>query len=140
MKGQSSEVLVVESEKIFNEFKMTKEVKKDGEIILKKLNSNLDSLYNQMNFEKNEQIKTALTQRIIEERQKVQDFNDHFISEESTKIWNRINSYTSDYGKEKNCSVIIGSQKNGNVFYIESEHDITSDLLNYINKRYEGTN
>ena len=58
MKGQSSEVLVVESEKIFNEFKMTKEVKKDGEIILKKLNSNLDSLYNQMNFEKNEQIKT----------------------------------------------------------------------------------
>lgn len=56
------------------------------------------------------------------------------------QIFNQINQYVEDYGKEHKYAYILGANGNGSMLYAESENDLTNELINYVNARYSASN
>lgn len=139
-KSSSNDVYYVDSRQLFQEFKMTKEIKKNGELIIQRLTYSVDSLQTAITLAENDLLKERLFQMMISKKDEIDDFNSNYIVAEQEKIWKRIESYVKDYPKINEAKIILGSQNYGDVLYVDSKTDITKDLLNYINKRYEGFN
>ena len=53
-------------------------------------------------------------------------------------LWQQINGYVDDYGKEKGYDFIFGATGNGSLMYAREAYDITDEIIDYINLRYEG--
>lgn len=138
--ASANEILVVNNDRLFNEFKMTIETKRDGSKILKGFNSRIDSLQIRFNLATDENSKNNVYQQILIQKENIQKFDEAFTSQETAKIWGRINGYIKDYSKLRKCNLILGSSTSENVLYYSESKDITTDLLKYINKRYEGFN
>lgn len=64
--------------------------------------------------------------------------NNELESKYQEDIWNKINNYIKDYGKENKYEYIFGLNGTGSVMYAEEENDITAPLLIYINDKYSG--
>lgn len=59
------------------------------------------------------------------------------ISQQYTaEVYKRLNEYIKAYGKDRHYGVILGSNGQGNVMYVDQKQDITKDLIKYINKKY----
>ena len=56
----------------------------------------------------------------------------------SEKVWTQLNSYLQDYGSENGYDVIIGMKGDGNVMYASEAANITKDVIEYVNKKYQG--
>lgn len=54
------------------------------------------------------------------------------------EIWKQINQYTFEYGEEQGYDYIFGTASNGSLMYANKGKDITKEVLNYINNKYEG--
>ncbi len=118
---------------------MTKEMKKEGEKQFNSKKATLDSLYLEIQREDlSGQTKEILMQEFVAKREEFDSFNKVFAQEESNKIWTRINSYTQQFSKDKNYKLIIGSSNQGDVLYADKSVDVTAELLQYVNKKYEG--
>ncbi|WP_278008810.1 OmpH family outer membrane protein [Flavobacterium gyeonganense] len=77
-------------------------------------------------------------QQFIQGKEELEQFNQAFGSEQSSKIWARIKSYTAEFSKEKNYELVIGTDSKQDVLFADEKIDITNELLVYINKKYEG--
>ncbi|MDR6763827.1 outer membrane protein [Flavobacterium sp. 2755] len=134
-----SKIVYVNNVKVFEGFNMTKELKKVGEKEFNNRKLHLDSLYSKLQSPEISSLdKKNLMQIFIQEKEELNQFNDYFGAEQSAKIWTRIRSYSSEFSKENNYQIIIGSDDKGNVLFADESIDITNDLLTYINKKYEG--
>ncbi|MBN8641161.1 MAG: OmpH family outer membrane protein [Flavobacteriales bacterium] len=135
--NQHSKLVFVDNSKLFNEFKMTKDLVKVGEKQVALMNRNLDSLSFILKSSNNTEIQKELTLKIIEQRRQINEFQNNFTNTNSENIWKRINEYVKDFSVKNNYDLVVGSQVNG-VFYGKPELDTTDELLEYINKKYEG--
>lgn len=134
-----SKIIYVNNVKVFEGFNMTKELKKVGEKEFNNRKLHLDSLYSKLQSPEISSLdKKNLMQLFIQEKEELNQFNDYFGAEQSSKIWARIRSYSSEFSKENDYQIILGSDNKGNVLFADESIDITNDLLTYINKKYEG--
>lgn len=132
-------IVFVDNVRLFDGFNMTKELKKRGEQEFNSRKKVLDSLYAALQQEgASEMQKEAITRDLIAKKQDFEAFNQQFATEESAKIWSRINGYTADFSKENNFDIILGSENKRSVLYAKETVDITNELITYINKKYEG--
>ncbi|MEM0578770.1 OmpH family outer membrane protein [Flavobacterium polysaccharolyticum] len=135
----SIEIVYVDNQKIFDGFVMTKEMKRAGE---KEFNSRklfLDKLYSNLQSPTiSGSQKKELMQQFIQGKEELEEFNQTFAAEQSTQIWSRIKSYSIEFSKEKKYQLIIGSDAKQNILFADENIDVTNELLNYINKKYEG--
>jgi Outer membrane protein len=92
--------------------------KKGGQAVLVKL-QNTKQNYQYLNAQFNEQYQT-------------QD------ASYSEKVWKQINQYVTDYGKDNDYDFIYGTNGNGSLMYGSSANNITEEIINHINERYEG--
>lgn len=53
-------------------------------------------------------------------------------------IWDRINGYIKEYGDENGYQYIFGANGDGSIMYANSSSDITTEITQYINNRYQG--
>lgn len=134
---KKNEIVYVDNSSLFNEFRMTKELIKTGEIELNARKRAVDSIYQVLKAMDNQNEKSRLTREIIELQQQIENFQSNYSATNVETIWKRINSYTKDFSKEMGYDLIIGSQTNG-VFQGNPDLDKTNELLTYINRRYEG--
>ena len=67
-------------------------------------------------------------------QEKIQQQSQQFTSE----IWKQINQYTLDFGKNNNYSYIYGVNGTGSMMYGKQHLDVTSAVIEYINRQYEG--
>ena len=135
----SSKIVYVDNVKIFENFNMTKELKKVGEkeFNLKKIK--VDSLYAKLQSLKiSPSEKKMVMQQFVQQKDELEQFNQYFAAEQSSKIWARIKSYSSEFSKENKYQLIIGSENKTNVLFADEDIDVTNNLLMYINKKYEG--
>lgn len=137
-KNSKNATVYVDNNKLFNEFRMTKELKKEGEKELSEVKKQIDSISIKLNLVSSENEKSNLIQEIINRRQYIEEFQLHFTQTNSDKIWSRIESYAKDYAEKNNIELIIGKQFKGDVIYGSKKIDETDMLLTYINKKYEG--
>ncbi|UMY66242.1 MULTISPECIES: OmpH family outer membrane protein [unclassified Flavobacterium] len=132
-------IKVIDKKILFEKFTMTLEAKKRGEAAFNRLNYELDSLRLLTAADENRQ--RMLTQEIEQRSQALADLNGRFWQEESSSIWERIDTYVAEYAKEKKIKILLAKDVvGGNVLYFDKEYDITADVLQYVNKRYEGQN
>lgn len=60
------------------------------------------------------------------------------VNEYRSKVWKRINDAVSSYGKEKGCRLILGANGQGNLMYGDESVDKTEEVLEFINKLFDG--
>lgn len=53
-------------------------------------------------------------------------------------VLKQINQYTLEYGEKHGYDYIYGAAGNGSMMYAKEANDITKEVLQYINKKYEG--
>jgi len=139
VRHDAPDYVVVNNQKLFEGFNMSKEMKRVGEREFQYRKASLDSLYRNLQEPAlAAEEKKILLEEFTARKDELDQFSQSFASEESAKIWSRIESYTLDFSKENHYSLILGSENKRNVLYASEERDITAALLNYINKKYEG--
>ena len=139
-KKNHTAIIYIDNSTVFNEFKMTKDLIKEGDGIMKNQKQKLDSLYKVANDSKNDTSKNQIVKQIIEQKQTIENFQNNFTTNNTIKIWKRINTYLKDFSQKNKLDIVIGVNKNGSVFYGKPDLDKTSEIVAYINKRYEGFN
>lgn len=128
----------VDSSKLFENFQMTKEMKIIGEKEFNARKRSLDAIYSTLQSKTiSEMDRKALMQNFIQGKEDLEQFNQNFAAEESSKIWARINNYAKEFSKVNKYQLVIASMNN-NVLYADEEIDVTNALLIFINKKYEG--
>ncbi|PKB18337.1 OmpH family outer membrane protein [Flavobacterium sp. 5] len=139
VESSNNKIAYVDNIKLFDNFKMTKELERSGKKEFNSKKSNLNSLYIKLqSSEISIQEKKILMQEFVQKKEDFEQFNQIFASQQSAKIWIRIKSYSLDFAKENKYNLIIGSDNKTNILFADDEIDVTTDLLTYINKKYEG--
>lgn len=131
-------VVYVDNEKLFNDFKMTKELKHIGEKTLLLQKTQIDSLKVLLSTKISEDEKSLLLKQIISKQQLMDEYEQTFIRDNSKKIWERISSYSKDFAEKNDYKLIIGSQFKSDIIYGSTDIDVTEMMLDFINKKYEG--
>jgi outer membrane protein len=135
---KKEEIVYVDNVKLFDNFQMTRELKSIGEKEYKFRKNEIDSIYSKLQIELNSQEKEGLMKMLISKREEFDYFNQNYSTIEAEKIWSRIDSYVKAYSEENKFKIIISSSSTRDVLYAEKEIDITQELTEYINKKYEG--
>lgn len=134
-----TKIVYVNNSELFDGFIMTKELKSSGEKEFIRRKTALDNLYTQIQSKSiGASQKEILMKQFIQGKEELEQFNQIFATNESSKIWSRIHSYTEDFSKENGYQLIIGSENKTTVLYADEKMTVTKELLMYINKRYEG--
>jgi outer membrane protein len=133
------EIVYVDNNKLFDGFNMTKEMKHLGEKEFNTRKQSVDSLYTKVQSPSiSNADKKIVMQQFIQAKDALEQFNQNFASEQSVKIWSRIHGYVDEFSKEKKYQLIIGSESKQSILHADEKVEITNELLNYINKKYEG--
>ncbi len=64
--------------------------------------------------------------------------NQAIAAEYNSRIWNQLNQYLSDYGRENDLSLLLGANGQGNIMYGRDGMNATKQVLAYVNQRYQG--
>lgn len=59
-------------------------------------------------------------------------------SQYNEQIWTQLNEYVKEYGKEKEYSYIFGAEGSGTIMYFTETEDLTEEMIQYINNKYQG--
>jgi outer membrane protein len=91
---------------------------------------------------KNEEDQAAIIQSKVNNYtrlyQEFQEENNKRTEEFETQTWNQINQYLKEFGKEKHYTIIYGATGNGSLMYADESKDLTKEVIEFINKKYEG--
>jgi outer membrane protein len=134
---------------VFNEFKLKKEMESKYTAIKNARKKILDSLQIDISIlsrrlsEKNNSIndKDLFERKKIEFNQKLQIFeedNNALSKDLDSKIISQLNQYVNDYGKTNGFDIIYGNSSDGSIMFGTAELNITKDVIEFINLKYEG--
>lgn len=133
-----SQLAYIDSERVFNEFAMTRDVKKMGDNQIRILKKEIDSLYVVLNDPAKKDISDSVLRAILKKEENLEHFSKQFTDEESLKIWQRINIYAKDFSQANNYNVLLSKQHNGAVLFADEQNDVSNDFIKYINAKYDG--
>ena len=139
--SQKQEIVFVNNVTWFNEFNMAKDMGRKHKVAIEKQKKSFDSLYTVYNILKEQKSIAKLPQLEQQLQQKdaeLKQMEAYLSKDVSQQVWNRLNTYIKDYGKVNEYQLILGTQGSGNIMYGEESLDITLDLLEYANTKYEG--
>lgn len=74
----------------------------------------------------------------IEKEQQFKEDSQRQAEEYDKQIWKQLNQYISQYGKENNYSLILGADGSGHVMYAEEKMNITAEVKEFVNNKYDG--
>jgi outer membrane protein len=148
LQKQKSETVYVDAGKLFSEFELSKKLNKDLEKVLTARKSILDSIYQKMRLltievkaegaRNEEKIKylAGLEEEYYLKQQEFDKDNKAATEQFMANIWNQLNQYVNDYGKQNNFTYVLGANGQGNIMYAVQDRNITDDLIQYVNNRY----
>jgi len=130
----------VDNIQLFNGFNMTKDIKLIEEKKMNHKAKQLDSLYKMLQLEKNQKSNQSkrLVMEINNQRDELQGIQENYKNNLSQDVWNRLNSYIAEYSENHEIEIVFGTNGNGNVMYAEKGIDITNEILEFSNNKYEG--
>lgn len=121
----------VYNERLFSAFKGTIELQKRLNALEVQHKRSLDSLMTLPLTQSNMAI-------MEEEKIRVETVMEELSSKYTADLWKQINESVSDYGKENGYDFIFGASGDGSLMYAHTANDITPDVIQYINRKYEG--
>ena len=141
LSNQNRKTAVVDAIKLFNQYNMKKELEAKEKVRLEAMSKVLDSMTNQIKLaqaSKDEQgVKDLFNKFNLLKQQLRDEYNqgNQLINQE---VWKRLNPMIEEFGKKKKLHLIIGANGMGSVLYNDEYYDLTPELVNYVNKQYEG--
>ena len=145
---QRVKVVYVNTYSLYNEFKLKKELEeklKKSELARRVI---LDSIKGKIQLLSVSQVgvNSAETEARLNNLKeayflKEKEFNKENESQAQSytdQVWEQLNQYVKDFGSEKGFDYILGATGEGNLMYAKESNDISKDLIEYVNKKYEG--
>lgn len=150
MLRKTDRIAYVRTVDLFNEFELKKSLSSEFQQIENRRSHVLDSL--KVNITALEtQLRAAdirSESTMAEYKQKFDHFNQlsqQFSTETkqveeryNEQVWTQLNQYVNDYGEKNGYVAILGAAGNGNVMYANSNMDITKELIEYSNNKFNG--
>ncbi len=145
----SGKVVYADLTEVFNQFEMKKELQQKLESEIGQKKQLLDSVMFKLSLAKSKAEDPAATEEVKWEYQQMQNyffqekraFDDYSMAQTQNydaQILKQMTQYIEDYGKEQNYKLILGKNESGNVLFGNEPSDITNDLVEAINKNYQG--
>lgn len=148
-------MVYVDVNKLLEGYKRTKIVKAEFDEKAKTMKANVDSLVSnwQEELKGYEKERINMSKKELELKQELlanqqQQINNYQqavqkqLVEEDKKITqtviNDINDFVKEYGKKQGYKVIFGATGNGTIMYGEESSDLTDQVLEQLNKEFEG--
>lgn len=121
---------------VFEEFEMKKDYDKRLEAEIGTEQAELDAIGAQLNAT-TDPVKTAVLKKEFTIKKLAFDEKFNAVSQKYTnEVYKRLNDYIKAFGKEFHYGVILGSNGQGNVMYVDEKQDVTKELIKYINQQY----
>jgi outer membrane protein len=140
LNSKINKVVVIDAIKVFNEFKMKKDLEAKVEVKLKGYTEQLDSMKAIVDnaLQRNDSA-TAIAvsghlQSLQDEVSRAFQVSNQAINEQ---VWKRLNPLIDEYGKKEGYRVIIGANGMGSVLYKDDAVDRTGSVIKFINIKYE---
>jgi len=143
---QEKKSAFIDSVKVYNEFKLTKELKSKYErvsntrqIILDSLKIELIAMESQMRAN-DEHAKAMYEKKINEYKYKADMFlqdNQRLNSVYTEQVMNQLNQYIKEYGEKRGYDYIYGADGSGSLLYANQDNDISDEIIEYINLSYQ---
>jgi outer membrane protein len=134
--SNEQKVVFMDSYLVFEEFKMKKDYDRKLEKELQTDQASLDSLGRMLNGAKDAMkigaLKKEFTVRKMAFDEKFKELSQQYTSE----VYVRLNEYIKAFGKQHRYNMILGSNGDGNVMYVDNQQDVTKELIAYINETY----
>lgn len=142
--NKEKKVAYVTTMKVFEEFKMKKEIELKYQKIQIMKQTYLDSIRLEIrSLETTRKPEDELRWNelkklyLIKEDQFNQE-NELLYKDFTEQIWKQLNQYVEDYGKENKYDFLFGAAGQGNIMYANDKEDKTKEVIEYVNKKYNG--
>lgn len=140
----------VELNKLFDEFKLKKELQ--GE--LEKIKTVRKNITDSLEFELKVMVKgiqaegqkdkaklgefEVKRQQYMEKKKQFEDDNETVGKQFNDQIIGQLNQYVKDYGEKNGYDYIFGADGSGFLMFSKEKRNITEEVKKYINERYKG--
>lgn len=139
-------VVYYDSEEVFKNFEMTKELKLEYEKVYNHRKQIIDSLELDLRLLSNNVSKGTIGREILEykgseyetRKQMFEEDNAGLSAKYDQQIWSRITQYSKEFGEKYGYSCILGANGNGVLMYGDEKNNITDQFIKYINEHYRG--
>jgi Skp family chaperone for outer membrane proteins len=139
--NRGKKTVVIDVIRVFNEFKMKKDLESRVAVQLTALSDQVDSLkavYNDV-FKRNAndprlEPLAADVDTLQARGQRAYTISDKTINEQ---VWMRLNTLINEFGAQYDYQLMIGANGMGTVLYNKKDLDKTEDLIKFINAKYE---
>ncbi len=122
------------NQRVFSEFLGKKELEKKLNDLRTRNNKSVDSLTTLIRLSNN-QMAVGTYQEGIDN---IKLMEEQLSSQYTADIWKQINQWVNEYGKKKGYDFILGAAGNGSLMYASEIHNITDQVIVFINKKYQG--
>ena len=148
LSNESKKIAYIQNSKVFNEFEMTQELKKDLDAYVQQNKTILDSLQLKLKLIASNIDKSGDTSQLKlfnitrdEYQLREEDYyrgHDKITEDYNEKITTQMNEYITSFGKENGYTYILGANGTGSLMYAHEGEDVTDKVIAYINEKYEG--
>lgn len=137
-------------QEVYNGFEMKKEmekkyldVKNARDKILDSLSFELKMIADQIKQEQEKNKETISLfelkrEEYFQRKQKFDEDNAALTQKYDSEILTQLNQYVKDYGEENKYTYIYGNDANGSLMYANEKNNVTKEVVEYINNKYEG--
>jgi outer membrane protein len=144
------EIVYVNTNELYNEFDLKKELENNLAQVQNKRKEILDSLRIKVQLlakeievnkiEMGEQVNQfqVLRQEYLLKEQQFAEDNASLTKQYNDQIWQQLNQYVKDYGEKHSHKFILGANGSGNLMYSREESDVSKEVIKYVNERYKG--
>jgi outer membrane protein len=142
--NQLHKVGYVKLAEVYGKFKMREDLEKQVMQIQKQREEvlyNMKAEIMSQEKEKKESEKgTKLTD--VDFRQKVAEFQEEdkkIVSDFDKRLWKQLNQYIQEYSGENHYDLLLGADGSGTMMAADESLNKTSEVIAYVNKRYQGS-
>ena len=140
----------VDTNKLFNEFQLKKEleltlsnVKNQRKQILDSLELQLNVLSGQLNGKKalsagDKETFASLREEYFYKKKQFDEDNEALTQKYNQQIFQQLNQYIQDYSKEEGYDYVFGAEGSGALMAASEKKNITEEVLSFINLKYQG--
>jgi len=140
----------IDNNKVFSEFKLTDEytiklnkIQEERSAVLDSMELRVQQKRAAISQESSEVEVLQLRKEIMElenTRKRFEEQNQILTAQYDDIIWKQLNSYIKSYGDEKGFDMILGVSGQGNLMYANGSLDVSQEVLQYVNDKYDGKN
>lgn len=143
-KSQKDKVVYVDNLELFSGFHMKAELEKKYSEVESLRKAILDSIYTEIKIKAELKEASAseslamLKKEFLMKKELFEKENAETMTNYNSQIWNQLNEYTKQFGKEHGYEFILGANGQGVLMYADDTKNVTKDLIQFANAKFDG--